>query len=96
MILIVFLYYETVLTYLTIIFLENPLAPNLGHLYDMDMSVILISEFISRQALETLKHVHQVRYEPESYADQAKLASGLINADAWIVRNLTKVSADLV
>jgi len=62
----------------------------------MDMSVIFISEFISRQALETLKHVHQVRYEPESYADQAKLASGLINADAWIVRNLTKVSADLV
>ena len=62
----------------------------------MDMSVIFISEFISRQALETLKQVHQVLYEPESYADQAKLASGLINADAWIVRNLTKVSADLV
>jgi len=62
----------------------------------MDMSVIFISEFISRQALETLKQSHQVRYEPESYSDPSKLASGLINADAWIVRNLTKVSADLV
>ena len=62
----------------------------------MDMSVIFISEFISRQALETLNQSHQVRYEPESYSDPSKLASGLINADAWIVRNLTKVSADLV
>lgn len=60
------------------------------------MSVILISEFITSQAIETLKKVHQVRYDPEAYQVPERLVSGLADADALIVRNLTRVSAQLL
>ena len=62
----------------------------------MDMSVIFISEFISSQALETLKARHNVIYEPEAYQNPDKMAENLVNADAWIVRNLTKVNEALI
>jgi len=62
----------------------------------MDMSVIFISEFISSQALETLKSRHTVIYEPEAYQNPDKMAVNLVSADAWIVRNLTKVNAALI
>jgi (S)-sulfolactate dehydrogenase len=62
----------------------------------MDMSAILISEFISSQALETLKAHHQVDYRPELYQDLDALRISLAKADGFIVRNLTKVNADLL
>ena len=73
-----------------------PLARDLSHLYDMDMSIIFISEFITSQALETLKARHTVIYQPDAYQDPKQMADSLANADAWIVRNLTKVSKELV
>lgn len=62
----------------------------------MDMSTIFISEFISSQALETLKARHTVIYQPEAYQDTQKMAFALSAAEAWIVRNLTKVNAELL
>ena len=62
----------------------------------MDMSNIFISEFITSQALETLKAQHTVIYQPDAYSDPAQMADSLASADAWIVRNLTKVSKELV
>ncbi len=62
----------------------------------MDMSIIFISEFISSQALETLKAKHTVIYQPEAYQDPKHMADALAGADAWIVRNLTKVTKELL
>lgn len=62
----------------------------------MDMSAIFISEFITSQALETLKKGHEVRYEPEAYQDPQQLADAIKNTDALIVRNLTKVNSGLI
>ena len=62
----------------------------------MDMSVIFISEFITSQALETLKARHEVVYQPDAYSDPKQMADSLVTAQAWIVRNLTKVSKELV
>ena len=62
----------------------------------MDMSTIFISEFITSQALETLKKGHEVRYEPEAYQDPQQLADAIKNTDALIVRNLTKVNSALI
>lgn len=62
----------------------------------MDMSHIFISEFITSQALETLKAQHTVIYQPDAYQDPKQMADSLASADAWIVRNLTKVSKELV
>ncbi|CAN1516833.1 SerA Phosphoglycerate dehydrogenase and related dehydrogenases [Burkholderiaceae bacterium] len=62
----------------------------------MDMSAIFISEFITSQALETLKKGHEVRYEPEAYQDPQQLAAAIKNTDALIVRNLTKVNSALI
>lgn len=62
----------------------------------MNMSVIFISEFITSQALETLRAQHTVIYQPDAYQDLKQMADSLASADAWIVRNLTKVSKELV
>ncbi|MEY4399866.1 MAG: hypothetical protein RLZZ539_1195, partial [Pseudomonadota bacterium] len=62
----------------------------------MDMSTIFISEFITSQALETLKARHTVIYQPDAYQDPKQMTDSLIAAQAWIVRNLTKVSKELV
>lgn len=62
----------------------------------MDMSHIFISEFITSQALETLRAQHTVIYQPDAYQDLKQMADSLASADAWIVRNLTKVSKELV
>ncbi|MDP3620335.1 MAG: hydroxyacid dehydrogenase [Polynucleobacter sp.] len=60
------------------------------------MSSIFISEFITSQALETLRSKHDVTYEPESYKQRAELISALHNSDALIVRNLTQVNQELL
>ncbi len=66
------------------------------HLYDIDMSSILITEFISSQALETLGAKHEVVYEPDLYKDRSQLIAALQNIDALIVRNLTRVNEEIL
>jgi (S)-sulfolactate dehydrogenase len=66
------------------------------HLYDIDMSSILISEFITSQALETLRSKHQVIYEPDLYKDRPALIAALQNIEGLIVRNLTQVNEEIL
>jgi (S)-sulfolactate dehydrogenase len=72
------------------------IARHLNHLYDVDMSSIFISEFITSQALETLRSKHDVTYAPESYKKRDELISALQHSDALIVRNLTQVNQELL
>jgi (S)-sulfolactate dehydrogenase len=60
------------------------------------MSAILISEFITSQALETLRSQHVVVYEPELYKDRPALIAALQNIEGLIVRNLTQVNEELL
>ena len=72
------------------------IARHLNHLYDIDMPSIFISEFITSQALETLRSKYDVIYEPESYKKRDELISALQHSDALIVRNLTQVNQELL
>lgn len=72
------------------------LASDLNHLYDMDMSTILISEFITSQALDTLCSRHNVIYEPDLYKDRPALIAAMQNIDALVVRNLTQVNQEVL
>jgi (S)-sulfolactate dehydrogenase len=72
------------------------LASDLNHLYDMDMFTILISEFITSQALDTLRSKNKVIYEPELYKDRAALIVAMQNIDGLIVRNLTQVNEEIL
>ena len=72
------------------------LASDLNHLYDMDMSIILISEFITSQALDTLCSKQDVIYEPELYKDRTAFIAAMQNIDALIVRNLTQVNEEIL
>jgi len=60
------------------------------------MSSILISEFITSQALETLRSKHSVVYKPELYKDRAALIAATQNMEALIVRNLTQVNEEVL
>ena len=60
------------------------------------MSSILISEFITSQALETLRSKHSVVYEPELYKDRDALIAATQNMEALIVRNLTQVNDEVL
>jgi (S)-sulfolactate dehydrogenase len=62
----------------------------------MDMSTILISEFITSQALETLRSKHNVVYEPDLYKDRPSLIAAMQNINALIVRNLTQVNEEIL
>jgi (S)-sulfolactate dehydrogenase len=62
----------------------------------MDMSTILISEFITSQALETLRSKHNVTYEPDLYKDRPSLIAAMQNINALIVRNLTQVNEEIL
>ena len=72
------------------------IAGYLNHLYDLDMSSILISEFITSQALETLRSKHTVVYEPVLHKDHPALIAALQNIDALVVRNLTQVNEEIL
>jgi len=74
----------------------HTIASDLNHLYDMDMSTILISEFITSQALETLRSKHNVVYEPDLYKDRPSLIAAMQNINALIVRNLTQVNEEIL
>jgi len=76
--------------------IDGLLASDLNHLYDMYMSTILISEFITSQALETLSAKHNVIYEPDFYKNREALIAAMQNIDALIVRNLTQVNEEIL
>jgi (S)-sulfolactate dehydrogenase len=60
------------------------------------MSLILISEFITSQALETLGANHELIYMPELHKDRIALIAAVHKVQALIVRNLTKVDSELL
>lgn len=60
------------------------------------MSSILISEFITSQALETLRRHYEVIYAPELYKDRPALIAALQNIEALVVRNLTQVNEEVL
>ena len=60
------------------------------------MPSILISEFITSQALETLRSKHDVIYAPELYKDRPALIAALQNIEALVVRNLTQVNEEVL
>jgi (S)-sulfolactate dehydrogenase len=62
----------------------------------MNMSLILISEFITSQALDTLRSSHEVIYEPDLYKDRPALIAAMQNIDALVVRNLTQVNEEVL
>ena len=57
---------------------------------------IVISEFMDEPAVASLARCFDVRYDPTLVDRRAGLAAGLADADALIVRNRTKVDAELL
>lgn len=57
---------------------------------------ILISESVAGPPVEALKSEFEVVAEPELWRAPDKLRQRLARADAWIVRNQTQVSAELI
>ena len=62
----------------------------------MNMSSILISEFITSQALDTMRSRHEVIYDPDLYKDRSALIAAMQNIDALVVRNLTQVNEEVL
>ena len=60
------------------------------------MLSILITEFITRQALDFLSQKYAVIYLPDSYSRRADLLKLSSEVDAIIVRNLTQVDQELL
>jgi (S)-sulfolactate dehydrogenase len=57
---------------------------------------ILISEFISPQALQFLREKYEVIYDPELYKDPLKIKESIQHVQGLIVRNLTQVNEDIL
>jgi len=57
---------------------------------------ILISEFISPQALQFLREKYEVIYDPELYKDPLKIKESIQQVQGFIVRNLTQVNEDIL
>ena len=57
---------------------------------------ILISEFISPQALQFLREKYEVIYDPEIYKDSLKIKDSIQHVQGLIVRNLTQVNEDIL
>lgn len=58
------------------------------------MPSILISEVIHPSGLERLSSLGEVHYEPELWNRESLLEKWIREADAWVVRNQTAVSAE--
>ncbi len=58
------------------------------------MARVVVSEWIDGEAVEALAAVHEVVHDPKLHAAPAALAEALATAEAWVVRNQTRVSAD--
>jgi D-3-phosphoglycerate dehydrogenase len=55
------------------------------------MALVVVSEWIDPTAEERLRAEHRVVVDPDLYADRARLLQEVVDADAWIVRNQTRV-----
>ena len=60
------------------------------------MKKIVISEFMDAAAVESLRGRFDTRYDPALVDRRAELVAGLEDADALIVRNRTRVDAELL
>ena len=60
------------------------------------MANIVVTEFMDEKALARLAQAHHVHSDPQLYQDPEGLAKAISQADALIVRNLTKVNRDLL
>ncbi len=59
--------------------------------------MILVSEWMDDRGLGLLKEVPRAyTYEPEIWSDKSRLKDLLIDAEAWIVRNNTQVTPELL
>jgi D-3-phosphoglycerate dehydrogenase len=57
------------------------------------MAVVVVSEWVDAAALDVLREHHEVRLNPAGHQQPQWLAPALADAEAWIVRNQTQVSA---
>lgn len=55
------------------------------------MPTIVVSEWIDADAVALLEAAHPVAYRPDLHADPAALRAALATAEAWVVRNRTRV-----
>jgi (S)-sulfolactate dehydrogenase len=60
------------------------------------MAGIVVCEFLGEPYLQRLRSQHEVEYDPTLYADRPRLLSASADARAIIVRNRTRVDAQLV
>lgn len=61
-----------------------------------DQRMILITEFMDQSAVETLSAAHKTTYAPELADEQSQIPALMADIQALIVRNRTKVTADLL
>lgn len=59
-------------------------------------SKIVITENIAGSEIDALGRNHTVVFEPEAWRDATQLATLVADADAWLVRNQTLVTAELL
>jgi len=57
------------------------------------MALVVVSEWIDEAAVARLAAHHTVVNEPRLFADRAALEAALAEADAWVVRNQSRVDA---
>jgi (S)-sulfolactate dehydrogenase len=57
---------------------------------------ILIAEFMDERAVDRLRAVHEVVYDPTLVDDAVRLHAAAARADAFVVRNRTQVRGDLL
>ena len=60
------------------------------------MANIVVTEFMDEKALARVAQAHHVHFDPELHRNAGAIKQALSQADALIVRNLTKVTRDLV
>jgi D-3-phosphoglycerate dehydrogenase len=60
------------------------------------MAIVVVSEWIDATAEERLRREHQVVLDPTLHADRPRLFEALASADAWIVRNQTRVDLEAI
>ncbi|MDF1523108.1 MAG: hydroxyacid dehydrogenase [Trueperaceae bacterium] len=55
------------------------------------MATVVVSEWIDGAALERIAARHELVYDPQLHADVPALHAALADADAWVVRNQSRV-----
>jgi len=58
------------------------------------VAVVVVSEWIDEAALARLAERHELVNDPRLFADRPRLLAALAGADAWVVRNQSRVDAE--